>query len=471
MTKIKCLKDGKIESAKITQLARFSEDFQYIIDSDGNKVKFNDSRIVHIDPAPRNPYGKHLVIDLYKKFNRNIRISNETDKNTLQYAKTICSGRECLPNVAIAGAVLKDIHEYRDKNEITLYRDPLNQFGPCQNGAWPVLWDSFAKRLNLKNVIFCVSPKSSNNFLGLSQELLVWEIINYIIGHYLIEARNALQCIAEGKDKALRIFEEKTNIFINAVKEGKKTLRTGLINWAREIAKIPKKAKMTEKPKVLIFGGLNLLFIHYPVENFFLEKGIIVKVVDIRETINWLISEKVTRFGFKRGKITPKDQFNINLQNLSTLDENEILDAKKAKTSKQMMNFLNSQCNIFRKIISKSGLLFDKEISYWKQIEEGHKYASNNGFTETSLIIGRFLHSAKSGIYDGLINLGTFNCQPAMNSQAIIRHLANRYKIPYAAIDCEGPWITTNQIRLLETIAVQIKRIREEKNKNRIDNI
>ena len=97
-------------------------------------------------------------------------------------------------------------------------------------------------------------------------------------------------------------------------------------------------------------------------------------------------------------------------------------------------------------------------------LEEGHKYASANSMTETPLITGRFLYSIKEQIYDGLINLGTFNCQPAMNSQAIIRPLANKSEVPYAAIDCEGPWISSTQIRLLETIGVQAKRLRKKKN-------
>jgi hypothetical protein len=53
-----------------------------------------------------------------------------------------------------------------------------------------------------------------------------------------------------------------------------------------------------------------------------------------------------------------------------------------------------------------------------------------------------------------------------MNSQAIIRPLSNAGDVPYAAIDVEGPWITTNHRRLLETIAVQARRIREEKNRS-----
>ena len=97
-------------------------------------------------------------------------------------------------------------------------------------------------------------------------------------------------------------------------------------------------------------------------------------------------------------------------------------------------------------------------------IEKGHKYATYNGFTETPVTTGRYLCSVENGVYDGLISLGSFNCPPAMNSLAVIRPLSNTNDIPYAAIDCEGPWISANQRRLLETIAVQAKRIKELKN-------
>ncbi|MFW9772818.1 MAG: hypothetical protein ACFFEO_11740 [Candidatus Thorarchaeota archaeon] len=444
--------------------ARFSEDRKYIIDSDDQKVGFDDPRIVYVNPEPRNPYGRRLVKDLFKKYNRNIRISKETDASVLQYAKHICSGRECLASVAIAGAVLKDINEYRNENEITIYRSPIDNHGPCQNGAWPVLWEIFAKRLNLKNAIFCAFPKYTNNYLGLNRDLLAWENIYFILGQYLIEARNALQCVAEKRFAALEKFEDLTNNFIKSVKEGKKTLNIGLIKWAREVAKIPVRAKVEETPKVLIFGGLNLMFDHYPVENFFLDRGIITKVVDIVETMSLILAESTIRYGFKKGYITPKEQFNEQLLNASGLDETEQKEVIRIKRNKSALNFLNSQLKIFKKIMSKSGLIFDPFIDFIDLFEEGSKFVSSNSLSETPIITGRFLHSIKEGIYDGLINLGTFNCQPAMNSQAIIRPLTNKSEIPYAAIDCEGPWISTNQRRLLETIVIQAKRVRKKKN-------
>jgi len=206
------------------------------------------------------------------------------------------------------------------------------------------------------------------------------------------------------------------------------------------------------------------MFDHYPIEDFFLERDIITKVVDIVESMSLILAENTIRYGFKKGFITPKEQFNKYLLDFPDLDENDQREALRAKRNKSALIFLNSQCKMFRKIMGRSGLLFDQFIDFIDLFEEGNKYVSSNSLSETPIITGRFLHSIKEGIYDGLINLGTFNCQPAMNSQAIIRPLANKSDIPYAAIDCEGPWISTNQRRLLETIAIQAKRFRKKKN-------
>ena len=454
----------KLDSKEKVKQAQFSEDFSYIIDSDGERVDFDDPRVVYVMPEPRNPYGRLITLSIYKNYNRNIRISKETDADILQYGKRICSGRECLASVAIAGAVLKDIVENRKKDEITIYRTPIEQHGPCQNGAWPILWDTFERRLNLKNIIFYASPNYRNKYLGLNTDLFAWENVYFQIGHYLTEARDSLQCVAENKSLALQTFEETTKDFIAILREDGKKIRTGLVKWSKEIREIPLKVHVEEMPKVLIFGGLNLLFDHYPVKQYFLDTGIIPKVADLADTSIFILGECILRFGFKRGFSFPREQFDESLINFSILNEKERREADKAIRNRKKMEFFVSQCKTFRRLIGKSGLLFDQDCDYIDLLEKGNEFVTTNSCTETPLITGRYLHSIESGIYDGLVNLGTFNCQPAMNSQAIIRPLANKSGIPYAAIDCEGPWISTNQRRLLETIAIQAKRVRRKKN-------
>jgi len=99
------IKNYTIEDVNEVNQARFFND--YILDSDGHKVDLNDPRVVYVLPEARNSYGRRLVKDLYASHNKNVRISEETDAATLNYGKKICSGRECLPCVAITGAVFK----------------------------------------------------------------------------------------------------------------------------------------------------------------------------------------------------------------------------------------------------------------------------------------------------------------------------------------------------------------------------
>ena len=450
---------------KKVQPARFSEDFEYIIDSEGQVVELNDPRIVHVIPEAKNPYGRRIIQNIYQFNGKKVRLSRETEADILQYSKRICSGRECLPGMAIAGAILKDIAEYREENEITIYRTPIDMNSPCQNGSWGILWETFSNRLNVKNVIMSGGPMYGNKYFGLNPNLIALEPIGYMIGHYLTEARNALHCVAEDRNKAITIFERVTSEYIESLSnEGEKLLATGLKEWAQHIKKIPLKAKVEETPKVLIFGGINLVYDHYPVEDYFLEMGIIPKVVEYAELIELTLSSFIVRFGFKRGYTTPKEQFDESLIDYSNLTEKELREAERAKRSMSALKFFNSQCQFYRKIIGETDLLFDPQIDFEDILEKGNELASVSAVTETPMIIGRFINSLQSGVYDGLINLSTFNCQPAMNSQPIIRPLANKSNTPYAALDCEGPWITTNQRRLLETIAVQAKRARRRKN-------
>ncbi|MHA1147409.1 MAG: hypothetical protein ACTSR8_04125 [Promethearchaeota archaeon] len=455
------------EAEEIIQQARFSENYSYIIDSDGNRVELDDERIVHIQPFTRNPYAARLISAFYSRFHRNVRIAGETNAEILQYAKHLCSGRECVPTVAITGAILYDIAHYRKEDEICIYRTPFEQNGPCQNGGWPMLLNTFSKRLNLRNVILGVSPFLHNKFLGLPVKLVMEEIFADLASQFIEEARNALYCVARDFESAMERFETITDDLIEEIKKKNVSLRDGLKKWSEKIAKIPRRLKVHNMPKVLIIGGLNLLFTHYPVEKFFLENGIIPKVIDTSDSLYFLFSELLTREGFKRGKTTPKAQFNTPSLLLSYfLGKNKKITSDLI-TYRFIMYLFQFRVTAIRDIMKSTGLLFEENLSFINLLEESNKYVSCNTFSETSLITGRFIESVKTNHFDAIVNMGTFNCQPAMNSQAIIRPLANNSEMPYTAIDCEGPWISTNQNRLLETIAIQAKRYRENKNRKK----
>jgi len=441
--------------------ARLAENLDHVVDSDGGRVEYDDPRIVHIGALDHSAYTKRLIKKVYVAHNRKLRTIDETSAEIMQYARKVCSGRECIPMTAMAGAIVNDLYNCRAKDEISIYFT-LDQSGPCQNGAWPLIWEAFGKRFNVKNAVFGVWPNAQNNHVGLGEEFTQAFTKCFILGDYFEEAKNTLAVLARDKDAALKIFEAEFGHFSECFMNKGKGIKPALQKWARKMAEIPLKATVAETPKILIFGGLNLMFVHYPLTNYFIGQDIIPKVVDAAEGMLWLTSESIMRTGFKRGLIKPEKQFNMPALFLSWIFErNHKAEAKDVLKKRIGLFCVDRMMKQFRKIMAKSGLMFDTHISFPDLAAAGHKYVTYNGFTETPVTTGRYLHAIELGLYDGLINLGSFNCQPAMNSQAIIRPLANKNDVPYAALDCEGPWLSANQRRLLETIAVQAKRAKK----------
>jgi predicted CoA-substrate-specific enzyme activase len=438
--------------------ARLGPEMDCIIDSDGNRVAYDDPRVVHVWTINHSALTVRMIAKVYETSGRQFRGVEQTSAEVMQDAKKLCSGRECVPMTAMTGAAVQDILNRRQPGEITIYFN-LDQQGPCQNGAWPLVWETFCNRLKAKNVIAGIMPTSANNRLGLDAAHMKGINQAVLLGDLLTEALLTLRCIAQDTTSALQIFETEFNRFIECFKQGDKAIKPALSRWAENMAGIPLRASVRQTPKVLIFGGLNLLFVHKPVTDYFLNQGVLPKLVDFNEGACWIESEDIARFGFKKGLTNPEDLFD---QSPRKKDGPGALAARKSKIG---LLFIDSIQKQFREIMQKSGLLFDEHIPFANLASAGHKYISYNAFTESSTTVGRYVCAVESGLYDGLVNLGSFNCQPAMNSQAILRPLVNKSNIAYAALDCEGPWISTNQRRLLESIAVQAKRTRAEKDK------
>ncbi len=432
-------------------LARLSDGRDQIIDSDGNTVAYDDPRVVHVLTDITNPATAQLVRAVYDKADRTCRLAMSPSVEAMQLAKKVCSGRECVPLMSAAGAAVQDLGK-RAPDEITFYLT-LDQEGPCQNGAWPVVWEAFAGRLKARNVIGGVGRSPWNKQLGMHGSLVA-EINRFVLlGDLLQEAKLTLTCLAQDEEAAQHVFEDELARLARGVREGAE-LQELLQRWAEQLSQAPLKMPVGEAPKVLVFGGLNVAYVHEPVSAYLCEQGVIPKVIDLAEGIASIASEGAMRCALRHGQVNAEDQLSF-----SPPREN-----RKERTLTRMSHYavrlIESQLSTMREAMAGSGLLFDEPVALADVLSSGGPYVSNCGFTESVIAVGRYVSARQQGFYDGLVNLGCFNCQPAMNAQAIIRPLAAEADIPYVALDCEGPWISANQTRLLETLAVQAKRRR-----------
>lgn len=440
----------------------FSDDFTYIIDANGNKIKINDRRVVHIWPLNNN--ATPFIVSIFQKQGWRIRVGEQVNSEVLQSSKKLCSGRECLAFHVLTGMYYEDIKKQYNKDDILVYWG-VEQEGPCQCGAWAEVWKVFSERLGITNAIYTVNLTLQNNFLGQGLNFGSKVLASLILGDLFDEAEYALKSLAVHKKEALKIFKEEIMKVVPNLHKGPIVLDRSLKEWSDNIRKIPLKASVEETPKILIFGGGVMNFIREPIAEYCYRQGVIPKIVDFSEFILFLFSECARRYGFKKGYDNLNQHLNLGSMFLSFLDfkqnKREIKNAVSSRITLELGNFLSRR---FRNLLQTSGVIFDKHVSLISLLKDGQKFINPNIFHEADVPLGKYMKSIESGVFDGLVHIATFSCQPSINSQAAIRAISHQYDIPFVGLEMEGPWLLANHQRLLENVVVQARRLRIIKN-------
>lgn len=446
------------------QPARFSKNFKYIIDSNGKKIKLNDPRVTHVVPYKTDNYLNPLFEKLYQKRGFNFRCGDQASTQNLAYSKQFLSGRECFSLHTILAGIYKDVlNERKSDDEIVIYSS-IEEEGPCQTGAWPIVNEQFIRKYQLRNVLILGHQSIRNNYIGQGTFFSAEIITTIFISGLLNEIEGVLKCIARDKINALQTYKKITDGIIASSGKSLLSLEMTIRKSLKKIRQIPLEAAIKETPRILIFGGGAVALISHPVIDYFQSNGILAKPVCVSEFILHLESEYVLKYGFKR-KLTHKKKFSIPRLLLSFLNpKNNLKEAFFALRSR--ISILGSHLigSHYYNLIKKSGKLYDEYIPYLKIIEEGNKHVPFNIYIETTEPIGRYLQSIKNGVFDAFVHISVFNCQPSKESQMFIRDFANNNDIPFAGIELENSTLTSDHLKILETIAIQAKRTRKNKN-------
>jgi hypothetical protein len=175
--------------------------------------------------------------------------------------------------------------------------------------------------------------------------------------------------------------------------------------------------------RVLLFGGVNRIFVDGPVKDFFEERGILTKTTEMSEFICFLQAEDIVRLGFSHGQLAPGDQCSMSVLLSELLSNRETTAAMRALAARARIGFIEMLDQRWRRIAAHSGLLFSPYVPFGDVEREGHKRISLNGFTEAPITIGRYATLLASGAFDGYVNIGAFNCDPANSASAVIHAL------------------------------------------------
>jgi predicted CoA-substrate-specific enzyme activase len=429
-----------------------------IVTGSGRRVELDDPEVVHVSLADGPRFVSDILAGFYTALGWRTVFSPNMDAETLQYAKKVCSGRECLPFLAMAGKAVKYL-ETRPPGEVTVFQ-LMDQEGPCQIGGWydaaPVIFE----RMGESNAVVAW-PTARNNFLGKGDKLGAMKVAAYVVSDVVAEMRSTLRCLAKDRGAALALLDDLEQKLIAASRGGLLSTERELRRGARRLAGVPLHASVERSARVLLFGGVNRIFVDGPVKDFFEERGILSKTTEMSEFICFLQAEDIVRLGFSHGYLAPAEQCSLSALVSELLSGRDWTAAMSALAARVRISFVEMLDQRWRRIAAESGLLFSPYVPFADVEREGHSRISMNGYTEAPVTVGRYAALLASGAFDGYINVGAFNCAPANTASAVIHALSLRTDTPYAVIESDGDAITTGQLRQLETVAVQCRRRRD----------
>jgi predicted CoA-substrate-specific enzyme activase len=431
----------------------------WIVRGDGRRLSLDAPEVVHVSLADGPQFVNDILAGFYASIGWKYVFAPNTNAETLQYAKRVCSGRECLPFLSMVGKAVKYL-ETRPRGEFTVFQ-LLDQEGPCQIGAWydaaPVIFE----RLGEGNALVAW-PTPKNNFLGKGDRMGALKVAAYVASDVVAEIRTALRCLAQDAGAALALLSEWERRLIAASSNGILATERELRRVAQRLAAVPLRAPVSRTPRVLLFGGVNRIFVEEPVKNFFEERGILTKTTEMSEFICFMQAEDIVRLGFSQGYTAPVDQCSMPVLLSELFFAGDRNAAMRALSSRVRIGFVEMLDQRWRGIAAESGLLFSTYVPFSDVEREGHKRISMNGYTEAPITVGRYAALLGSDAFDGYVNIGAFNCAPANTASAVIHALSLRTDTPYAVVESDGDCLTAGQLRQLETVAVQCRRRRAE---------
>ncbi len=430
----------------------YSNKHPRIITGKGEILGFDHPRVKHILLADTPEITSRLFASLYSRMGWHCETTPYMDMSVLQAARRVCSGRECLPFLAMVGKMMLHL-EKRPPDEVTLFHF-LEQEGPCQIGNWYDAARIIFQRNQIANA-FTVWPRLENNYLGGGEKVAISAAVAGVLGDLMCEVRSALTCLAKDPSQALKCLDTLEDSLVKAAGHGLPAVESTLKRTASELSHIPLERKLSAQPRVLLFSGINRIFVDKPIRRFFEERGIVTKTGDVGEFLCFFETEPIVRRGFALGRKTPDEHFALSTL-LSGLLNNPTSEprfkAVHARVHVWAIEFLDHH---WRSIMAPSGLVFAPDIHYRKMLCAGHQSVSLNGWTEAPCTAGRYLMSLDKKAYDGYVNIGAFNCIPASNATAVTHDAAMKSNQPYAVIEADGASITASQFRQLEAVAAQ----------------
>lgn len=372
----------------------FAGEDSFFVCSDGTKIPLRSKEVDVLIPS-MGDLAAPLFAAVLRGIGFNAKPMPESNPEILKLARSVATGKECLPLLLLVGHLLNYLENIWDRKQKIAYFI-VQGAGNCRLGQYPVFIRNLLRNKKIPDVATLVLM-NEDGFAGLGGDFALRGMQAIIASDVLDDIRSAIMANAVEPERGIEIFNQEYEKLLKYFETPKEIYR-GLKLFARNICEnIPSKTPINKSKYIALVGEIYVRrdhFAHRYLNRYFASKGFILKDAYISEWIFYV------DYLLKLKLLEPESDFRKKLERwLRVL-------------------FMRIAEHRIKKILSYSGYyeysktLIEPILNHSKHIIP-LEYKGEPGLT-LGIALKDILEK-----YCGVINVGPFSCMPTRFAEAV----------------------------------------------------
>ncbi|MBN2525433.1 MAG: activase [Deltaproteobacteria bacterium] len=371
--------------------------------------------------------------------------------HTVQLAKNVASGKECIPSLIVLGGILQFFlnHPPNQDNEILLFYMP-STLGPCRTGQYYVFYERLFEELGYENAVILVCD-SSNSYRELGQQFTKDAWWGVILGDFFTDMHTGLRLLAKNVEYALAtlqsVWEDVIDVFSN-----NGNMEAALERAGKIISSIPRRQRLEDLKKVLIVGEIYVrrdTFSVKEINDFLISKNIFPKIAGISEWIDYTdhcrwrgLQQEKSELRFK-GLIRTGKWKEHAMYHVEEFYKNLVIH-KIARHLKPTGLIPDVPTDMHQIIGNTEKLFIDPRLE--------SEATCSSGAAATGMLDG----------YDGTVIIAPFSCLPGRLVEGVYGPWARRNNYPYISLENDGQPYAPSVVARMEIFAHNVSRFQKK---------
>ena len=397
------------------------------------------------------PAMGELSADALSAFSRHYGFRSEymppADRRTTQLARSVASGKECIPTLMVLGQLLKMVRdESCDPDEVLAVIVPRTT-GPCRTGQYGPFYEHTFSDLGIENIAI-VHLSSDNGYMEFGPEFtrLGWNAM--VLADYFKDMETALRIVARDPGGAMVEFRDVWKGVVRVLEEDITQLHQHLREEAvPRLVAIGRRRELQDLPKVIVVGEIYVRrdeFSTHEVLDLLTANDIFAKVTGVTE---WLYYCDHSHEKMLEQRLLESPWFKRPFA--EGFGEWTGLKVEQA--------FMRAIEQTLVDLLEPTGLVphFPHDMrQIMKNVDQFTSMDFETEATVSSLVASQAVEQG----YDGIVVIAPFACLPGRLIKAMMEPYARKNDIPLITLEADGLNYPPNVISRLEIFMLNVLR-------------